>query len=100
MSKNVSGFGRFAENNYEVRPVHVSKFPLFVALIKFYSTELKNVAYKHYLTLLGFYFRKHFSLGYFHCCPLSHIYSKLIVENTTICLGGFSNLVVLYCFFK
>ena len=58
MSKNVSGFGRFAENNYEVRPVHVSKFPLFIALIKFYSTGLKNVAYKHYLTMLAFYFRK------------------------------------------
>ena len=58
-----SGFGRFAENNYAVRPVHVEKFPLFIALMEVYSTGLKNIAYKNLLTLLGFSFFKHCALG-------------------------------------
>ena len=52
------------------------------------------------LTIFGFSYRKYCSLDYFCCYPLVHLHFQLILGNTKIYYGGFSNLVVLYMFCK
>ena len=48
---------------------------------------------KNLLTLIGFIYHKHFSLGYFSCHTLVHLHYQLIVGNTTIYSGGLSTLM-------